>query len=68
MRRNAHLKAYASVLFYNHLYAMAGVDDPTRTDPETGKVDKKVNFFAGGGLTFTDQDLKAIFGTAALAL
>jgi phospholipid/cholesterol/gamma-HCH transport system substrate-binding protein len=68
VRRNAHLKAYASVLFYNHVYVMGGVDDPTRTDPETGKVTKKVNWFAGAGLTFTDQDLKAIFGTAALAM
>ncbi len=66
-RRNAHLKAYASALFYNHIYAMAGVDDPTRTDPATGKVNKEVNFFVGGGLTFNDQDLKAVLGTAALA-
>ncbi len=66
IRRNAHLKAYASVLFYNHLYAMAGVDDPTRTDPKTDKVTKKTNYFLGAGLTFTDEDLKAIFGAAAL--
>jgi len=66
-RRNAHLKAYASVLFYNHLYLTASVDDPTRTDPETGKVTKKTNYFFGAGLSFTDQDLKAIFGAAALA-
>lgn len=66
-RRTAHIKTYASILFYNHLYAMAGIDDMTRTDRTTGKVDKKINFFAGGGLTFSDQDLKALFGTAALA-
>jgi phospholipid/cholesterol/gamma-HCH transport system substrate-binding protein len=66
IRRTAHVKAYVSVLFYNHIYAMAGVDDPTRTDPETGKVDKDKNYFFGGGVTFTDDDLKAIFGTAAL--
>jgi phospholipid/cholesterol/gamma-HCH transport system substrate-binding protein len=68
IRRTAHLKAYASVLFYNHIYILAGVDDPTRTDPETGKVHKDVNYFLGAGLTFNDEDLKAIFGTAALAL
>lgn len=67
VRRNAHLKSYVSVLFYNHIYALAGVDDATRTDPKTGKVDKKVNYMFGGGLTFTDQDLKAVLGTAALA-
>ncbi len=66
VRRNAHLKAYASVLFYNHIYAMAGIDDPTRTDPETGKAKDEKNFFVGGGVRFTDDDLKAIFGTAAL--
>ncbi len=66
IRRNAHLKAYASVLFYNHIYAMGGIDDPTRTDPETGKAEKDKNFFVGGGVSFTDDDLKAIFGTAAL--
>lgn len=66
IRRTAHMKAYASVLFYNHIYAMAGVDDPTRTDPETGKANKEINYFVGGGVTFTDDDLKAIFGTAAL--
>lgn len=68
VRRNAHLKSYASVLFYNHIYVLAGIDDPTRTDPETGKANKDINYFAGAGLTFTDDDLKAIFGTAALAL
>jgi phospholipid/cholesterol/gamma-HCH transport system substrate-binding protein len=66
IRRNAHLKTYASVLFYNHLYAMAGVDDPTRTDPETGKAKKDLNYFFGAGLSFTDEDLKAVLGTAAL--
>ena len=55
------------MLFYNHIYAMAGVDDPTRTDPETGKSEKDKNVFFGGGVTFTDDDLKAIFGTAAMA-
>lgn len=65
-RRSAHLKSYVSVLFYNHIYAMVGVDDPTRTDPKTGKVHKDINFFGGAGLTFNDQDLKALFGTAAL--
>lgn len=67
LRRTAHIKTYASLLFYNHVYAMAGIDDPTRTDPATGKVDKKTNVFAGAGFSFTDEDLKAIFGAAALS-
>ena len=66
-RRTAHIKSYVSVLFYNHVYAMVGVDDPTRTDPKTGKADKEINVFGGAGLTFSDQDLKALFGTAAIA-
>lgn len=68
IRRTAHLKGYASVLFYNHIYVLGGVDDPTRTDPITGKANKELNYFFGAGLTFNDQDLKAIFGTAALAM
>ncbi len=64
-RRVAHLKAYTSVLFYNHIYLLAGVDDITRTDPDTGKQDD-LNYYFGAGLTFDDNDLKAIFGTAAL--
>lgn len=66
-RRTAHLKAYASILFFDHLIAMAGLDDPTRLDPNSGKLDKKINYFFGAGLTFNDQDLKAIFGMASLA-
>jgi len=68
IRRTAHVKVYASVLFYNHIYVLAGVDDPTRTDPETGKANKDLNYFVGAGLNFNDEDLKAVFGTAALAL
>ncbi len=67
IRRTAHVKTYASALFYNHVYAMIGIDDPSRTDPKTNKADKDINFFVGGGLTFNDQDLKALFGAAALA-
>lgn len=66
-RRAAHLKAYASVLFFDHLVAMAGIDDPTRLDPRTGQRDKDPNFFFGAGLTFNDQDLKAFFGLATVA-
>ena len=68
IRRSAHVKAYATVLFYNHIYFLAGVDDPTRTDPVTGEATKDLNYYVGAGLNFNDEDLKAIFGTAALAL
>lgn len=66
-RRTAHLKAYASVLFFDHLMAMAGVDDPTRFREGTRRVDTKPNYFFGAGLSFNDQDLKALFGLASLA-
>ncbi|MBC7658453.1 MAG: MCE family protein [Chitinophagaceae bacterium] len=65
-RRTAHLKAYASVLFFDHLVAMAGLDDPTKYAENTTKVRKKLNPFVGAGLTFNDQDLKTLFGAAAI--
>lgn len=67
IRKTAHLKAYASVLFFDHLSAMVGVDDPTKYDAATGKVKKDKNYFFGAGLSFNDQDLKALFGIAAMA-
>jgi phospholipid/cholesterol/gamma-HCH transport system substrate-binding protein len=65
-RRTAHFKTYASLLFFDHLYAMAGVDDLTRTDPDTGKAASEPNYFFGAGLTFNDRDLRALFGAAAI--
>lgn len=67
IRKFAHVKTYVSALFYNHIYAIIGVDDPFRYDLDTGKVDKKINYYMGAGLRFTDQDLKALFGMATLA-
>ncbi len=68
IRRVAHLKTYASVLFFSHIYALVGIDDITRLDEVTGKTVKNPNYFVGGGMSFNDNDLKAIFGTAALTL
>ena len=67
-RRTAHLKAYASILFFKHIYALVGIDDITRLDSETGQLASEPNYFLGAGLSFNDSDLKAIFGTAALVL
>ena len=64
-RHVAHLKTYASILFFNHIYAMMGADDLTRKDLDTGERIKQPKWFFGAGLAFNDQDLKAIFGTAA---
>ena len=66
-RNVAHLKTYASVLFFNHVYAMIGVDDLTRLDADTGKVNKTPNVFFGAGFNFNDDDIKALFGAASLA-
>jgi phospholipid/cholesterol/gamma-HCH transport system substrate-binding protein len=66
VRRVAHLKLYASILFFNHIYTMVGIDDPTRKDSTTGEERGAKNYFVGAGLAFDDNDLKAVFGTAAL--
>jgi phospholipid/cholesterol/gamma-HCH transport system substrate-binding protein len=63
-RNLARLKTYASILFFNHLYAMVGADELTRRDPFTGIKEKPLYFF-GGGFYFTDDDLKALFGLAS---
>lgn len=66
-RTFAHVKAYVSALFYNHIYAIVGIDDPTRKDLLTDKVDKELNYFFGAGVSFNDDDLRALFGLAAVA-
>jgi phospholipid/cholesterol/gamma-HCH transport system substrate-binding protein len=67
-RRVARVKTYVSILFFNHIYAMLGLDDVTRTrNPMTYEPQKGPIPFAGIGIAFNDQDLKSIFGAAALA-
>jgi phospholipid/cholesterol/gamma-HCH transport system substrate-binding protein len=67
-RRVAHLKAYVNILFFNHIYAIIGLDDITRVrNPLSYELEKGPVPFGGLGLTFNDQDLKSIFGAAALA-
>lgn len=64
-RKFAHLKAYASVLFYKHIYVLMGIDDPTAKDVNGDQ--KDLNYFFGAGVNFNDDDLKALFGLAAVA-
>jgi len=66
VRRAAHLKTYLNVLFTNHIYAMIGYNDPTRFNVETGEELGQDALFGGAGFNFDDNDLKAVFGTAAL--
>jgi len=68
VRRTAHLKVYASALFFNHIFAIIGIDDPTRLDPTTGRIDPQLNPYLGAGISFTDDDLKSLFGMAAIAV
>ena len=42
------LKAFASLLFYDHIYLMIGADDLTRyTSPGSGNIDS-IDYFYGG--------------------
>lgn len=67
IRKNAHFKVWASALFYNHVYAMVGLNDITRIDPTTGKPRSLIeSSFFGGGVMYNDEDLRAVFGTVAL--
>jgi phospholipid/cholesterol/gamma-HCH transport system substrate-binding protein len=67
VRRVAHLRLYASILFWNHVQFLVGVNDPLRLECPDCKVAERPDLFFGAGLAFTDEDLKALFGTAALA-
>ena len=67
LRRVAHLKAYASALFFNHVSAIVGVDDITRLDPVTHVEHDKPKYYFGAGLSFNDSDLRTLFGAAAMA-
>ena len=67
-RRVARLKAYMQVLFLDHIYLMAGVDDITRKKSQITYLPQKgPGPFGGLGLAFNDQDLKALMGAASLA-
>lgn len=69
IRNTAHMKAYASILFLDHIFAIIGVDDLTRKDSYIVEGEsRRPRPFFGAGLNFTDDDLKAVLGTAALAL
>lgn len=59
------VKAYMNLLFLSHLYVTVGVDDvfnPSDRDITTGRILSGRDFFFGGGIYFTDQDLKALLG------
>ncbi len=63
-RNFGHFKAYSSVLFFNHIYAMLGADELTRKNPQTGRKLAPL-YFIGAGFYFNDEDLKSLLGLAA---
>lgn len=68
-RNYPRLKAYANYAFFNHVYLTAGVDDaingPVR-DQATRRLISGRDGFLGGGIYFTDDDLKALISTGAV--
>lgn len=68
IRRTAHVKAYARILFLDNIFVMVGVDDLTRKASLTEDESEKARVFLGAGLSFNDDDLSTILGTAAVAL
>jgi phospholipid/cholesterol/gamma-HCH transport system substrate-binding protein len=60
------LRAYANLYLIPHLYLTGGVDDMmnrAQFDPLTGAFQLGIDYFVGGGIFFTDEDLKVLFGT-----
>lgn len=64
IRNIARLKTYVNILFFNHIYAMIGLDELTRKSRSSGK-QQPPYVFIGFGFKFTDEDLKSLFGLAA---
>ncbi|HEY0839536.1 MAG TPA: MCE family protein, partial [Vulgatibacter sp.] len=61
------LKIYANLVFLQHLFLTAGIDDlmnPAAFEAVTGRLRAGRDAFVGGGIFFTDEDVKALFGVA----
>lgn len=60
------VRAFTNLTVIPHFFISAGLDDAfnrARYDPLTGRFRLGRDFFAGAGLSFSDEDLKVIFGT-----
>lgn len=60
------IRALTNLTLIPHFYVTAGLDDAfaaARYDPVTGRFRLGRDFFVGGGLSFSDEDLKVLFGT-----
>ncbi len=59
------LKAYANLVFVQHLFVTAGADDLINSqlrDETSGRILSGRDYFVGGGLYFTDDDIKGLVG------
>ena len=61
VNNRAHLRTYGTLVLYKHLLLTAGVDD--LITQSGGR-----NFFAGAGIQFSDEDLKALVSVLPGAL
>ena len=66
IRAVGRIKAFASLLFYDHVYLMIGLDDVSRYEIPGVEEIAELDYFFGGGLLFNDDDLRALFGLAAV--
>jgi phospholipid/cholesterol/gamma-HCH transport system substrate-binding protein len=53
---NPRVKLWALYTFFSHLYIASGIDDVWN--------EERTDFFVGAGLSFNDEDLKALLTTA----
>ena len=63
------IKAHLNLLFLSHLFVTAGVDDalnPRELEAGSGRILSGRDYFLGGGIYFTDQDLKTLIGGTSL--
>ncbi len=63
------VKIYANLVFLQHLFVSAGMDDlanPTAFDSVTGRMLAGRQALVGGGIFFTDEDLKVLFGSSPI--
>lgn len=60
------IRTYTNLTVIPHFFLTVGLDDAfnrARYDPLTGRFRMGRDFFAGAGLSFSDEDLKVLFGT-----
>lgn len=68
LKSNPRVKLYADYRFLDHLFISFGADDlvnPPRVDPtQQTRIISGRDYFIGGGLYFTDEDISKLIGLA----